>query len=78
MDYAGASNDDARFFARLLARVRPLTRASPSGGEVSFGTVGLGAGDWLRCIVIASLGIVAAENRKAVRAAASLTRWRTT
>jgi ubiquinone/menaquinone biosynthesis C-methylase UbiE len=38
MEYAGASNDDARFFARLLARVRPrrVLELACGSGRVTF------------------------------------------
>jgi SAM-dependent methyltransferase len=38
MEYAGASNDDARFFARLLARVRPrrVLEFACGSGRVTF------------------------------------------
>jgi SAM-dependent methyltransferase len=38
MEYAGASNDDARFFARLLARIRPrrVLELACGSGRVTF------------------------------------------
>ena len=45
MEYEGASNDDARFFARLLARVRPrrVLEMACGSGRVTF-TLAAGVG----------------------------------